>query len=1334
MASASLYLPLVSWHQYTNVNTTTTTLLYHHAHVYAGQKDGHIWVYTLDKQTSSLRHKYLLTGHKAAITALYIFNSTDTPYATNNNGNQDILVSADETGEIARWDTTDGRCQVVNPHGFFGCPTQLKVFDTLSNHYIFCCGQSNEICILNTTTLEVVRVWGGHTNWVTCTSFYDPYEKRIRLMTATMTGQLDIWDMDIKNVALYKEKKFIKNQPSSSSNQDNATTMLKDALLDSVINLISHPFTGLFLMITRKSAIVFTLNGENDFIPHFTLPASLSEEQVEWVGGEWVGHDRLVLWTLDGTVFDYRLHSPQGVPNGTVVSKDSQLYYSATLSTTYSFPNENHSTVSRFDGCVSTLCQSQDDNENNTPMILTFFNRSNGVSSFSMESLVSDPQNNNISRSKEISFMDIWPMQSPTVQQPHNSITSTIPVSSNHLAIGYENGTICVVPLTMALLHLNQLSDHFYNRQDTRIFEKAHHGKVTCLLVPEHHSSEQKYLLSGGRDGCVKIWNLINGKFVASFTVHASPVQSFVEPAEQKDSRVRGCVVSIAHDHSLALISVDSMTCLYIIPGYTYPLTQIQWRPSEDYVLFGYTDGVVFVWQLQAGHLDRVLHGTTSKQVMADDRWPCNRIVQSASSSRKSNPNTNHTVHTRSILSQSQDLYTDTLFAQVFIFNIRRLVYDLLDSSQSTLPPNAYTGHSLDGSSSSTATRPQPMISLSTSAFPSLSTSTSSTFGPDLTDPLDTKHDDDMDTITASNNNIFSSSQQTTQRDHSDDLLSNSDGKKRTFNNKDQQRIKKRELVSAVMSVLVSPSMNNNDEFHPSAHGISYGIRGANGYLSLVAPSQNDRQPWTLSSTLTASRLLSIALLSQVEENPMICDNMMDYGKDLRHKVGENYCPPSLPFLSKYWQDPKARTIFSMAIMALDATELHSLIHYWKKYLPASSSSSSDEEMETQMMTRATILLGIIGCDQPQMLDDTVRKSTALSLTLLLSDNNVEDLMMEQEEQVHQEASSATTTITTTTAPETSTLTTESSGMSSIDPTTLTRILSSMELLSQGFSIWETYINASNVLRTLITYANSRSPSLRTTITQQQQQAMIRQGAKNAIFTIAQNNHMPLVIGTLTYDTIHAKNINHRLACLRMISSFIRKNPMLLYGHVYRVMEAVVKTLNPNIPHMRESVLATATSTLHDLVRIYPSVDFSSHAQKLVVGTLEGAAIVYDLQTATRSVVLEGHTGPVNVVKFSPDAKWIATGSLTDQTVRVWYAQLSLFGMFTSGLSHIRDPKSSPSSSSAGAQKPYKVFSFALPESNDNNLTNASEQLQFQWPSNRCVKLLAKDLVMSFNV
>jgi WD40 repeat protein len=122
----------------------------------------------------------------------------------------------------------------------------------------------------------------------------------------------------------------------------------------------------------------------------------------------------------------------------------------------------------------------------------------------------------------------------------------------------------------------------------------------------------------------------------------------------------------------------------------------------------------------------------------------------------------------------------------------------------------------------------------------------------------------------------------------------------------------------------------------------------------------------------------------------------------------------------------------------------------------------------------------------------------------------------------------------------------------------------------------------------------------------------------------------------------------------------------------------------------------------------YPLVDFSSSAQKLSVGTLEGASVIYDVRTATRSVVLEGHIGPICALAFSPDAKLIATCSLVDQSVRVWHTNLSLFGILTSSISQglgSHQPKPSTSESTkaskenSGSQKPHKIFSFAMPDS-----------------------------------
>lgn len=60
--------------------------------------------------------------------------------------------------EIARWNASDGRCQAVNPTGFYGIPRLLKVFAQFSDRHVFCCGQANEITILNATTLEVKSV------------------------------------------------------------------------------------------------------------------------------------------------------------------------------------------------------------------------------------------------------------------------------------------------------------------------------------------------------------------------------------------------------------------------------------------------------------------------------------------------------------------------------------------------------------------------------------------------------------------------------------------------------------------------------------------------------------------------------------------------------------------------------------------------------------------------------------------------------------------------------------------------------------------------------------------------------------------------------------------------------------------------------------------------------------------------------------------------------------------------------------------------------------------------------------------------------------------------
>ncbi|KAG1291009.1 hypothetical protein G6F66_008167 [Rhizopus arrhizus] len=727
------------------------------------------------------------------------------------------------------------------------------------------------------------------------------------------------------------------------------------------------------------------------------------------------------------------------------------------------------------------------------------------------------------------------------------------------------------------------------------------------MLVPEHQVSGQQYLISGGLDGVVKIWNLIDGKYVASCAVHSTPVVSFIEPVEQKDTRIKGCIVSIAEDNSVALISVDSMSCLFIFPGHSHPLTTIQWRTVEDYLVLGYSDDTAFVWQMQTAHLDRVLHGKNTRDIMEDSRWPINRITIPKSSSSKNQ--SRQIIQVKSIVSNDSNLQTRNNFAQVFSVNVRRL---------------AHSVHTRISNHQERESVTQPILKAS------MSSSSTTTFDAVVPDALSFRLD-------------------------KDDPLDSQDDK--TKHNQDMLE-KKVELIATLVSVITSWNINEAFEVLCSrsvkltkkfSSNISYGLKGANGNLSILAPVKHEREIWTISSSLTAIRLLSISLLAKVvismagQENKY-SDLITSYAMSLPLVIGKHYCFPSLSLLSKYWQDPSARLLFASAITGSPKDKVDSLINYWETFLPTSPSDNSS----SQMIVRASVILGIMGCDQPQKLSSRVCKSTASSLTLLLSDTEIDN--------------------------------SEEGG--TLSAGSVTRILSSMELLSQGFKTWETHIDAAEVLRTLFMYAADSRPTM----------AHISRAAKVAIFQISIAN-MPLVISTLTFDTIQARSLDVRLRCLKIIGIFIKKEPILLYSYVQSVIETVVKTLDPNVPHMREAMVQSTTSILHDLVKTYPSVDFSSSAQKLAVGTLEGASVIYDIRTTTRSIVLEGHTGPVVALAFSPDAKLIATCSLLDQSVRIWHTNMSLFGMLTSSLTNT----SSQKKDSSGAHKPDKVFTFALP-------------------------------------
>lgn len=72
-------------------------------------------------------------------------------------------------------------------------------------------------------------------------------------------------------------------------------------------------------------------------------------------------------------------------------------------------------------------------------------------------------------------------------------------------------------------------------------------------------------------------------------------------------------------------------------------------------------------------------------------------------------------------------------------------------------------------------------------------------------------------------------------------------------------------------------------------------------------------------------------------------------------------------------------------------------------------------------------------------------------------------------------------------------------------------------------------------------------------------------------------------------------------------------------------------------------------------------------SQRLAVGTSEGAIVMYDLKTATRLYVLEGHKKRIAACSFSPDGRRLVSVSLEEGAVLVWKVGSSFASFFNPG-------------------------------------------------------------------
>ncbi|OZJ06908.1 hypothetical protein BZG36_00016 [Bifiguratus adelaidae] len=1099
------------------------------------------------------RFKMVLLGHKNPISALLVIHLGGD--AVDAGG--DTLVTASEDGTIMSWNVADGRCIAVNECGFIGSPRKLSLPSSkqYDHQYVLCSGRANEIAVLNSKSLEVLRIWGGHPDWIVVTELNgEDTSAEDTLLTLAENGSLNIWHFNEETMDLTMEREFVANLP------------IQGEVLD-LIKCNGKPHHCLAL--TSQEAIFFSVNGKAMFNIQ-NIPVDEDTGSQRWAGAKVLG-EYIYLWTRSQA------------NKGTKVVR-------VPLSSLLGAKDMTAETVLETKAYLETIVDiNLDVSDNLCLVILSYDGRQ---SYLNLSPLV---QGKMEAKCDYHGLDKLWPVQDVN-NEPF--ITYCTLVDRDELVIAYSNGNILYCPIslfpTAAMLEEDDDSSGI-------CWLRGHTGPVTCMLAAKAAQNGDRYLISGGTDCRIVIWNLVDKKPLAAFTAHTQKVTHFLEMPEGVNQRLKGSIISVAADNSLAIISLDEMNCLFVFPGYPYPITHIQFRSAEDYLALLYADGTVHVWEMQSAHLDRSLQGIPAKELLQDERWQNSTLTLKSSVTA----DYNKPITPYSLLFGAEDRH----LTDVFMINIANVVDTLIQSSQ-LVSPSEEADLKLEGSDTD-------LSNGSTSQPTSLSTAT----GPQL------------------------------------------------------------KLITMVLSLMLSWGVDNSmDErccgqfgLQPPPPSFSFGLRGANGNLALYTPLSKADDCWKLSPIVSAVRLLSILSLLRTMLNHKGLQDVATqlitfYATKLPEVIGPDYRFPSLAYLSRLWQDATgdiseaARTLFEATVDTMSADDIQAYILHSNQQLPV---RCRPESVDQKVMTRATMILGAIGQHNPELLDRRTRKDVALSLIILIDDST--------------EISAQTAAIS---------------------------------ILSRGFATWEPFLKASEVLRTLFAMAfNGTSNS-----------AVVSKKAKAAVFEIAAS-HTTLFVSTLTSNLTHGRTHEELILTIKVITFFVKRRPALLYSSLSKILEAIVKALDPNTPQMREDILQFATAILHDVVRTYGCVDFQNTSQKLAVGTLEGAIVIYDLRTAMRSMVLEGHVKAVTAVSFSPGGKLLVSCSLADNTVRVWHPSPGILGLFAG-------------QSLSSVQKPYRTFKFGLddPEIVNMSTTKAMSHVHVSWPSERCVRFKIRDLVMSFNV
>ncbi|XP_069483133.1 WD repeat-containing protein 7 isoform X4 [Ambystoma mexicanum] len=607
MAGNTLVLPIVLWGRKAPTHCISAILVMDDlATVVTGCHDGQICLWDLTLELD-INPRALLFGHTSSITCISkACAASDKQY----------VVSASEIGEMCLWDVNDGRCIEFTKLACTHTGIQFYQFSvgTQREGRLLCHGHYPEILVVDASSLEVLYslVSKISPDWISSMSVIRSHRTQEDTVVAvSVTGILKVWIVTAE-VSRMQDTEPVFEEESKPIYCNNCQSIS-------------------FCTFTQRSLLVVCSKYWRVFdAGDYSLLCSVpSENGTTWTGGDFAAADKVILWTEDGHSFIYKLPASCLPASDSFRSDVGKMVENSIAPLIYSVVDRADKQllicppVTRFfygrRECFHKLLIQGDSSGRlcmwSVPDILE---KQDNVEGLKMKTSVCLQEAFDKLEPCPAGIIDQLSMI-PNSREPLKVTASVYIPSHGRLVCGREDGSIIIVPATQtAIVQLLQ-GEHMLRRGwPPHRTLRGHRNKVTCLLYPHQVSSryDQKYLISGGVDFSVIVWDIFSGEMKHTFCVHGGEVTQLLIPPENCSARVQHCICSVASDHSVGLLSLRERKCIMLASRHLFPIQVIKWRPSDDYLVVGCSDGSVYVWQMDTGALDRCVMGITAVEIL----------------------------------------------------------------------------------------------------------------------------------------------------------------------------------------------------------------------------------------------------------------------------------------------------------------------------------------------------------------------------------------------------------------------------------------------------------------------------------------------------------------------------------------------------------------------------------------------------------------------------------------------------------------------------------------------------------------------------------------------